>query len=85
MLLELAPKDEEAHFLQACAWCQLQNYTQASDILQTSIALNSESSDRMFRLYAGVALNVMPPDYDSAADSYAQLLQRNPLDFESVS
>jgi hypothetical protein len=71
--------------MQGCAWCQLQRYDLASDILQKSIALNPESSDRLYQLYAGVAINVKPPNYDSAADSYTQLIVRHPRDFEAVS
>lgn len=83
--LELSPRHEDAHYMQGCSWCQLKRYDLASDILQKSISLNPESSDRMYRLYSGVAINVKPPNYDSAADSYTQLLVRNPLDFEAVS
>lgn len=84
LILTLNEMNEDAYYLQATSWIQLNQPKQALDILKMAITRISYPSNDMFRLYGCIAFDVLPPQFQSAADSFTELIHRNPKDFDAV-
>jgi hypothetical protein len=47
--------------------------------------LKASCNDDTYRLVAGVAVKLNPPEFDTAINSLSQIIDRKPRDFDAVS
>ncbi len=78
-------RNEEAYFLSACSYCQLNQFDEAIAQLRIVTIVKASCSDETYRLVAGVSVRLLPPEFDTAIDSLTQIIQRTPRDFDAVS
>jgi hypothetical protein len=79
------PEIQIAYFLKACAFCQLESYSEAFDTLRTLVVNVEVPMNEVYSLNAFVACKLVPPQLDQAVDSYNILIKNNPKDFKAVS
>lgn len=75
----------DSYFYHALSFAQLQRLDEAFEVTRDAILRVTSCADEIFRLSAGLAVQLHPPNFDAAIDGYGELLRRNPRDFEAVS
>lgn len=75
----------ESYFFHALSLVQQNQIEAAFEITREGILRVTNCQDDIFRLSAGLAIQLQPPNFDSAIDAYVELLRRDPRDFDAVS
>jgi hypothetical protein len=63
----------------------MQQFDRAIEKLRLITVMKASCMDDTYRLFAGIALRLDPPEFHSAVDSLSQIIVRNNRDFAAVS
>lgn len=81
---EVDPLSSDGYYFHALSLAQFKRIDQAFEITRECTLRVTNCQDDVFRLSAGLAVQLYPPNFDSAIDAYGELLRRNKNDFDSV-
>eukprot|EP01031_Cornospumella_fuschlensis_P035091 gene35091-42501_t len=74
---------EDLYYIQACSWSQLGRHEEAVRVLDEAYVYIPRTSSRFLRLYGYICLQLTPPKFDSAIESYSEVIKRDSKDLEA--
>lgn len=83
-LKHLSQELEELYYIQACSWSRLGRYGEAVHILDEAYVHIPRTTTRFLRLYGYICLQLTPPKFESAIESYSEVIKRESKDLEAV-